>query len=76
MRKPDYNRRVVVTGLGVVSPIGNDTDTVWASLTSGKSGIGSAKGDGGKMAENHVPVAEGNGGRGNFTGNHFFRAKD
>jgi 3-oxoacyl-[acyl-carrier-protein] synthase II len=40
VRKPDYNRRVVVTGLGVVSPIGNDTDTVWASLTSGKSGIG------------------------------------
>ena len=40
MRKPDYNRRVVVTGLGVVSPIGNDKDTVWASLTSGRSGIG------------------------------------
>jgi 3-oxoacyl-[acyl-carrier-protein] synthase II len=40
VRKPDYNRRVVVTGLGVVSPIGNDTDTVWASLTSGRSGIG------------------------------------
>jgi beta-ketoacyl-acyl-carrier-protein synthase II len=40
VRKPDYSRRVVVTGLGVVSPIGNDKDTVWASLTSGKSGIG------------------------------------
>ncbi len=40
MRKPDYNRRVVVTGLGVVSPIGNDKDAVWASLTSGRSGIG------------------------------------
>jgi beta-ketoacyl-acyl-carrier-protein synthase II len=40
VRKPDYNRRVVVTGLGVVSPIGNDKDTVWANLTSGHSGIG------------------------------------
>jgi 3-oxoacyl-[acyl-carrier-protein] synthase II len=39
VRKPDYNRRVVVTGLGVVSPIGNNKDEVWASLTSGKSGI-------------------------------------
>ena len=40
MRKPDYNRRVVVTGLGVVSPIGNDKDEVWESLTAGRSGIG------------------------------------
>jgi 3-oxoacyl-[acyl-carrier-protein] synthase II len=39
VRKPDYNRRVVVTGLGVVSPIGNNKEEVWASLTSGKSGI-------------------------------------
>ena len=40
MRKPDYARRVVVTGLGVVSPIGNDKDTVWNNLVSGRSGIG------------------------------------
>ena len=40
MRKADYTRRVVVTGLGVVSPIGNDKDAVWAGLTSGQSGIG------------------------------------
>jgi 3-oxoacyl-[acyl-carrier-protein] synthase II len=40
VRKPDYNRRVVVTGLGVVSPIGNDVDTVWDNLVSGRSGIG------------------------------------
>ncbi len=40
MRKPDYNRRVVVTGLGVVSPIGNDIDTVWSNLLNGYSGIG------------------------------------
>ena len=40
MRKPDYNRRVVVTGLGVVSPIGNTVDAVWDSLANGRSGIG------------------------------------
>jgi 3-oxoacyl-[acyl-carrier-protein] synthase II len=40
VRKPDYNRRVVVTGMGVVSPIGNDLDTVWDNLTNGRSGIG------------------------------------
>ena len=40
MRKPDYSRRVAVTGLGVVSPIGNDIDTVWQNLVSGRSGIG------------------------------------
>ncbi len=33
-------RRVVVTGLGVVSPVGNDVPGFWASLKAGKSGIG------------------------------------
>lgn len=33
-------RRVVVTGLGVISPVGNTVDEYWASLCSGKSGIG------------------------------------
>ncbi|MFN3937773.1 MAG: beta-ketoacyl-ACP synthase I [Gemmobacter sp.] len=32
-------RRVVITGLGVVSPIGNSADEVSASLRSGRSGI-------------------------------------
>ncbi len=40
MRKPDYNRRVAVTGLGVISSIGNDKDTAWNSLIRGVSGIG------------------------------------
>jgi 3-oxoacyl-[acyl-carrier-protein] synthase II len=31
--------RVVITGLGVVSPIGCDLETVWKSLTEGRSGI-------------------------------------
>ena len=33
-------RRVVITGLGVVSPLGNDLDTFWANLVAGKCGIG------------------------------------
>jgi len=32
-------RRIVVTGLGIVSPLGNDADTVSASLREGRSGI-------------------------------------
>ena len=33
-------RRVVVTGLGVVSPLGNDVDTFWRRLVAGDSGVG------------------------------------
>ena len=33
-------RRVVVTGLGIVSPLGNDLDSTWSNLISGKSGAG------------------------------------
>lgn len=33
-------KRVVVTGLGVVSPVGNDVPSFWQSLTEGKCGIG------------------------------------
>lgn len=32
--------RVVITGMGVVSPIGSDLETLWTSLVEGKSGIG------------------------------------
>jgi len=40
VRKPDYDRRVVVTGLGVVSPVGNDKQTAWDNLIRGVSGLG------------------------------------
>ncbi|WP_404408690.1 beta-ketoacyl-ACP synthase II [Jeotgalibacillus malaysiensis] len=33
-------RRVVVTGLGMVSPLGNDVETTWQNIIDGKSGIG------------------------------------
>lgn len=32
-------RRVVVTGLGVVSPVGNNTASAWANILAGQSGI-------------------------------------
>jgi 3-oxoacyl-[acyl-carrier-protein] synthase II len=33
-------RRVVVTGLGIVSPVGNDIGTAWQNVVGGRSGIG------------------------------------
>jgi 3-oxoacyl-[acyl-carrier-protein] synthase II len=33
-------RRVVVTGLGAVTPVGNDVNSFWANLLAGKSGAG------------------------------------
>jgi len=34
------DRRVVITGLGVISPVGNDLETFWKNLVEGNSGIG------------------------------------
>ena len=33
-------KRVVITGLGAVSPVGNDVESCWQNLLAGKSGIG------------------------------------
>ncbi len=33
-------RRVVVTGIGAISPVGNDAKTMWQSMRAGKNGIG------------------------------------
>ena len=32
-------RRVVITGLGLISPVGNTVSEGWANLTAGRSGI-------------------------------------
>ncbi|MEH7494895.1 beta-ketoacyl-ACP synthase II [Neobacillus niacini] len=36
------NRRVVITGVGAVTPLGNDAHTSWEQIKSGVSGIGPA----------------------------------
>ncbi len=33
-------KRVVITGLGCVSPVGNDVQTTWVNVLAGKSGVG------------------------------------
>jgi len=33
------DRRVVISGIGVISPVGNDVDTFWRNLQNGVSGI-------------------------------------
>ena len=32
-------RRVVVTGMGLITPLGNDVETTWAGMVAGKSGV-------------------------------------
>jgi 3-oxoacyl-(acyl-carrier-protein) synthase len=34
------HRRVAITGIGLVTPVGNDVPSTWASLQSGRSGVG------------------------------------
>jgi 3-oxoacyl-[acyl-carrier-protein] synthase II len=36
----NFERRIVITGLGAVTPIGNDVETAWKNLLAGQSGIG------------------------------------
>jgi 3-oxoacyl-[acyl-carrier-protein] synthase II len=40
MTNPATRRRVVITGVGAISPVGLDAETTWASLLAGVSGIG------------------------------------
>ncbi len=42
MSEPNQNgrRRVVVTGVGMVTPLGNDPDSTWNNLVAGESGAG------------------------------------
>jgi len=34
------DRRIVVTGLGLISPVGNDLESAWSAIKAGQSGIG------------------------------------
>src|SRR5690348_11057134 len=39
-RKVVMRRRVVITGMGAITPIGNDVESMWSVLRAGGSGIG------------------------------------
>lgn len=39
MRRPD-SQRIVATGIGMVTPVGNDAPTAWAAVLAGRSGVG------------------------------------
>jgi 3-oxoacyl-[acyl-carrier-protein] synthase II len=38
--RTEGTRRVAVTGLGAVTPVGNDVESTWSSLVAGRSGVG------------------------------------
>jgi 3-oxoacyl-[acyl-carrier-protein] synthase II len=40
VESPLNKRRVVVTGLGIVAPVGNDVGSAWSAVLNGRSGIG------------------------------------
>ena len=40
------SRKVVVTGLGAVTPLGNTVEETWQAVREGKSGIGKITGSG------------------------------
>ena len=39
MASNHFERRVVITGLGAVTPLGNDVETTWKNLLAGQCGI-------------------------------------
>jgi beta-ketoacyl-acyl-carrier-protein synthase II len=39
MRRPDYDRRVAVTGLGIISPVGSTIPVAWDNIVAGNSGL-------------------------------------
>lgn len=40
MKSDGAKRRVVVTGLGVITPLGTGVDKTWKAICAGQSGIG------------------------------------
>ena len=38
-REAILTRRVVVTGIGLITPVGNDTSSAWQALCDGRSGV-------------------------------------
>jgi len=40
MAEKERAQQVVITGMGIVCPLGNDVETVWQAMMAGKSGVG------------------------------------
>ena len=38
MRMPKTRERVVITGMGIVCPLGHDVQSLWEAILSGRSG--------------------------------------
>lgn len=70
-------RRVVVTGLGMLSPLGVGVDTNWSRLVAGKSGIGRIASFNVEDLPSQIAgqVPRGNG-EGQFNPDHFIEPKD
>ncbi len=71
-------RRVVVTGLGLLTPLGSGVDVTWERLISGESGIGAVQGfdvsDLACQVAGEIPV--GQGGNGDFNVDDWIEPKD
>ncbi len=48
------NKRVVVTGIGLVTPLGNDTPSTWGGLCEGRSGVTTISGFDSSDQEVHI----------------------
>jgi 3-oxoacyl-[acyl-carrier-protein] synthase II len=47
-------RRVVITGMGLISPVGSTNDVLWDALSSGRSGVGALEAVPSKFLPTHV----------------------
>jgi 3-oxoacyl-[acyl-carrier-protein] synthase II len=64
-------RRVVVTGLGLISPLGSEVETVWKAILAGESGIGPIT----RFDVSHFPVRFGGQVKG-FEPSRYFNTKE
>ena len=52
---PSLIRRVVVTGVGAVTPLGHDAESFWQGARAGRSGVRRVEGFG-KIARRYVKI--------------------